>query len=455
MARLPRRPRPSQLYVASGTTLEWYDFMLYAYLTPVMSELFFPRDVTGSELGSLLATFGVFAAGFLVRPLGAIFLGRYGDTHGRRRALLLSVVLMTLPILAIGLLPTYDEIGWGAAALLLVLRLITGFAVGGEFSGVLVALTESAPHDRRGYAAATAHFTSGIGVLIASTLVAILHAVLSNAQMADFGWRIPFFLGAALGIAALGLRRQMRETTSFEAAQQAGVLAANPLGEALRRERGPLFYAFVLTAYMGIGYYTAATFLPSYLQSILDAEPEKVFIGTTAAAVVYAFLAPGAGALSDRVGRKPVMRAGCLGLLVFTWPVFLLMGEVSLFTVVFGQVALIALVLLFTGPFTAVVAELFPTSDRYSGAGVAYNLGTAIFAGTAPLIGTALVKATGYEPAPAFYVMGASLALLAVLARLPETYHRRLPLTPAAERRESSAAAPTPRPRGMTHQPRP
>jgi MHS family proline/betaine transporter-like MFS transporter len=162
-------------------------------------------------------------------------------------------VLMTLPILAIGLLPTYDEIGWGAAALLLALRLMTGFAVGGEFSGVLVALTESAPQDRPGYAAATAHFTSGIGVLIASTLVAILHAVLSNAQMADFGWRIPFFVGAALGIAALGLRRQMRETTSFESAQQAGVLAANPLGEALRRERGPLLYAFMLTAYMGIG----------------------------------------------------------------------------------------------------------------------------------------------------------------------------------------------------------
>jgi MFS transporter, MHS family, proline/betaine transporter len=180
--------------------------------------------------------------------------------------------------------------------------------------------------------------------------------------------------------------------------------------------------------------------MPSYLQSLLDAKPEEVFIGTTAGAVVYAFLAPGAGALSDRVGRKPVMRAGCLGLPVFTWPVFLLMGEISFFTIVFGQVALIALVLLFTGPFTAVVAELFRTSNPNSGAGVAYNLGTAVFAGTAPLVGTALVKATGYKPSPAFYVMAFSFAILAVLARLPETYRRSLTLAPETERGERSEA---------------
>jgi MHS family proline/betaine transporter-like MFS transporter len=433
MAQHPGRSRGSQIFAASGTTLEWYDFTLYAYLAPVISELFFPKDVTGSELGSLLATFGVFAAGFLVRPLGAIFFGRYGDTRGRRRALLLSIVLMTLPIFVIGLLPTYDDIGWGAPILLLALRLITGFSVGGEFSGVLVALTESGRQDRRGFVAATAQFTSGIGVLIASVLVTILHGALSNAQMADFGWRIPFFVGAALGLTALVLRRHMQETPSFEAAKEAGALADNPLGEAVRRERGPLFYVFMLTAYMGVAYYTAATFLPSYLQSILDAKPEEVFIGTTAGAVIYAFVCPLAGALSDRVGRKPVMFAASLALLVFTWPVFLLMGEVTFFTIVFGQVALIAMVLLFTGPFSAVVAELFPTSSRYSGMAVAYNVGNAIFAGTAPLIGTALVKATGYDPAPAFYVMAFSLAILAVLARMPETYHKRLTLKPAEE----------------------
>jgi MFS family permease len=298
--RQPGWPLRSQLYIAAGTTLEWYDFMLYAYLTPVMSELFFPKDVTGSELGSLLATFGVFAAEFLVRPLGAIFLGRYGDTYGRRRALLLSLVLMTLPILAIGLLPTYDEIGWAAPALLLVLRLITGFAVGGEFSGELVALTESARQDRRGYAAATAHFTSGIGVLIASALVAILHAVLSNAQMADFGWRVPFLVGAALGVAALVLRRHMRETTSFEAAQQAGVLAANPLGEALRRERGPLFYAFMLTAYMGVGYYRGD------LHALLSPEPPR----RQAGGGLHRHHGRGRGLRIPRTGRRRTLRPG-------------------------------------------------------------------------------------------------------------------------------------------------
>jgi MHS family proline/betaine transporter-like MFS transporter len=150
----PGASRASRLFAASGTTLEWYDFTLYAYLAPVISELFFPKSVTGSELGSLLATFGVFAAGFLVRPLGAVFFGRYGDTRGRRAALLLSIVMMTVPIFLIGLLPTYDEIGWAAPILLLALRLITGFSVGGEFSGVLVTLTESGQENRRGFAAA-------------------------------------------------------------------------------------------------------------------------------------------------------------------------------------------------------------------------------------------------------------------------------------------------------------
>jgi MHS family proline/betaine transporter-like MFS transporter len=434
MARSPEGSRGSQLFAAAGTTLEWYDFTLYAYLTPVISELFFPKEVTGSELGSLLASFGVFAAGFLVRPLGAIFFGRYGDTRGRRRALLLSVILMTLPIFLIGLLPTYDEIGWGAPILLLVLRLITGFSVGGEFSGVLVALTESGRENRRGFVAATAQFTSGIGVLIASTLVAILHGALSNANMADFGWRIPFFVGGALGLTALLLRRHMRETPTFEAAQEAGALAGNPLGEAFHRERGPLFYVFMLTAYMGVAYYTAATFLPTYLQSILNAKPEEVFIGTTAGSIVYALVCPLAGALSDRVGRKPVMYAASLALWVFTWPVFLLMGEVTFFTIVFGQVAMISMVLLFTGPFSAVVAELFPTSSRYSGMAVAYNVGNAIFAGTAPLIGTALVKATGYDPSPAFYVMVFSVAILGVLWRMPETYRMQLTMAPPERR---------------------
>ena len=432
----PGASRGSRLFAASGTTLEWYDFTLYAYLAPVMSELFFPKSVTGSELGSLLATFGVFAAGFLVRPLGAVFFGRYGDTRGRRAALLLSIVMMTVPIFLIGLLPTYDEIGWGAPILLLVLRLITGFSVGGEFSGVLVALTESGQENRRGFAAATAQFTSGIGVLIASALVAILHHAFSNAQMADFGWRIPFFVGALLGLTALFLRRRMQETASFEEAKEAGALAEHPLGEAMHHERRPLFYVFMLTAYMGVAYYTAATFLPSYLQSILNAKPEEVFVGTTAGAIVYALVCPVAGGLSDRVGRKPVMYAAAVSLLLLTWPIFLLMGEVAYFTIVFGQVAMIAMVLLFTGPFSAVVGELFPTSDRYSGMAVAYNVGNAIFAGTAPLIGTALVKATGYDPSPAFYVMVFSIAIIGVLTQMPETYRKRLTLRPDDERAE-------------------
>jgi MFS transporter, MHS family, proline/betaine transporter len=436
-----KRRRRSELFAAAGTTLEWYDFTLYAYLTPVISELFFPKSVTGSELGSLLATFGVFAAGFLVRPLGAVFFGRFGDRRGRKAALTLSVAMMTVPILLIGLLPTYDEIGWGAPILLLVLRLVTGFSVGGEFTGVLVALTETGRQDRRGFAAATAQFTGGLGVLISSLVVAILQNALSDAQVADWGWRIPFFVGVVLGVGALLMRRHMSETPSFQRAQAAGELTRNPLKEAVHSERKAMFWVFLLTAYMGVAYYTAATFLPTYLQSILDAPAEQVFVGTTIGAIVYAVACPFAGLWSDHVGRKPVMIGAAIALLVLTWPVFLLMGDVSYFTVIAGQVAMIVMVLTFTGPFSAVVAELFPTTSRYSGAAVAYNVGNAIFAGTAPLIGTALVKGTGYDPAPAFYVMAFSAVMLLVLRKIPETGRTKLRDAPDEHEGEAVPAA--------------
>jgi MHS family proline/betaine transporter-like MFS transporter len=181
---------------ALGTTLEWFDFTLYVYLAPVIGELFFPSD---DKLASLLATFGVFAAGYLMRPLGAAFFGRYGDTRGRKAALTLSVLLMSVPMLAISLLPTHEEIGVAAPILLVILRLVQGFSVGGEFSGSIVLLQESSGPGHRGFVSNLAQVTAGAGFLLSSLVATILHASLSTQQMQDWGWRLPFLLGGESG----------------------------------------------------------------------------------------------------------------------------------------------------------------------------------------------------------------------------------------------------------------
>lgn len=421
MTDLDRKRRPVVLG-AVGTTLEWFDFTLYVYLSPVIAQLFFPSE---DELASLMATFGVFAAGYLMRPLGALFFGSYGDRRGRKAALTLSVAMMSGPMIVIGLLPTHDDIGAAAPILLVLLRLVQGFSVGGEFGGSIVLLEESAPPGRRGYVTNLALATAGIGFLVSSLTATLLHAVLSTSQMDEWGWRLPFFLGAAIGVFAFVMRRQMDETESFTAAKESGQLAEAPVRQLLRTERGALLAVFLLVGYSGLTYYLAATFIPSWLQSVIDAEPAEALLAATVGALLYTVLTPFAGLLSDRLGRRVVMAAGALALAIAAYPLFDLMSDGTFASVLVGEVVLMLLVIVFAGPSTPTFTELFGTATRYSGVAVGYGLGMALFGGTAPLLATGLIKWTGSDLAPSYMLIAASLLILVVVASIRETAFER------------------------------
>jgi MFS transporter, MHS family, proline/betaine transporter len=413
-ARVRRRAR--RLGVI-GTTLEWYDFTLYVYLAPVIATLFFP---SGDKLASLLATFAVFAAGYLMRPIGAILFGYYGDTRGRRAALIAAVLLMSVPMLLIAVMPTHSTIGVAAPIILVLLRLVQGLSLGGEFSGTLTLLNESAEPGRRGLTGGFAMFTAGVGMLLASGVSALVHALLSTSQTEEFGWRIAFLLGVAIGLIALIMRVRMTETPAFEAAVTSGARVANPTMEVLEKHRPNALRVFILTGFAGLSGYMIATWLPSYLDTVIGAKPEDALLAATIGTALFAIGCPLAGALSDHTGRKPMLISGAIGFAVFIYPLFLLVGSTELARMIAGFLALELLVLWFNGPFPATVSELFPVTVRFSGIALSYNLASAVFAGTAPLIATALVKATGWNESPALYVIVASIVALFVLVRMPE-----------------------------------
>ena len=427
------RSKGSAQFGTLGAAMEWYDFTLYVFLAPVISQLFFPA---GDPIDSLLATFGVFAAGYLMRPLGAAILGNLGDTRGRKTALGLSIAMMTAAMLLIGLLPTEGSIGVLAPIALVVLRLVQGFSLGGEFSGSIVLLAESADDRRRGFTTNLVQISTGSGMLLSSGSVALLHAVLSDSQMEEFGWRIPFFVGAALGLLAWYLLRT-RVPDSEPPGPAAGEEAEVPLEALLRDERKPLVITFLLNGYQALIYYVVATFVPTFVTSILGGPPEEALLASTVAALAFIALCPPAGALSDRIGRRPVMFAAAAGMVLTSVPLFLLISQVAVAAVLAGQLALMALVVLFTAPALVVATELFTPQTRYSGVAVGYNLGATVFGGTAPLLATALISLTGTDLAPGILLAVASLLVLAVVTRTPETAPARL----GGERAYSTASA--------------
>jgi MHS family proline/betaine transporter-like MFS transporter len=403
---------------ALGTTLEWYDFALYLYLAPVLAGLFFPSH---DGITSLLATFAVFAVSYLMRPVGALFFGQLGDRLGRKTALIASLSLMIAPMVAIGLLPTWSAIGIAAPILLVAMRMAQGFSVGGEFSGTLVLMSESSSDERRGFAAGIAMSAVGLGLLLASGMAALLHTLLTASQMNAYGWRIGFLIGAAIGVVALFMRTRMPETPAFAATRDAGATETHPTIQALKRHPRQMLTVFALTGFAGISGYMTITWLPSFLQTTIHANAADTLIASSLGSVVMIMLCPLAGRLADRIGRRPVMMIGAAFLAVLAYPLFEFVAAPSFLRIVVGTMALMTIVTFYLGGFSATISELFPTETRYSGVCVSYNLAQAVFSGTTPLLATALIHWTGWQMAPAVYLIVAAIAVLMVLSTLPET----------------------------------
>lgn len=395
-----------------GNLLEWYDFAVYGFLASVFAKNFFPQS---SPSAALLSVFGVFAASFIVRPLGSVLFGHVGDRYGRRTALIASAGLMSVSTVAVGFLPTFETVGVLAPVLLLLLRLAQGLSIGGEYMTSAVYLAENAAVRWRG--AVTSLVTAGCngGMLLGSAIGALTAGLLTPEQLAAWGWRLPFLLGIALGGFAVLLRRAVALEPPIEAP------AELPLVTAFREAWRTILRASLINFLLGVSYYLIFVYLSTWLQQVDGFSPGLALELNSASMLLVLVLCIVFAALSDRIGRKPLLIVGFFGLVVLSWPLFSLMRSGNDALALMGQMGFAVLIAVYGGPMPAALVEMFPRRIRCTAVGISWNLAIGIGGGTAPMVAVLLVAWTGSQMAPAFYLIAAAGIALAATLTLPET----------------------------------
>jgi MHS family proline/betaine transporter-like MFS transporter len=400
-----------------GNLVEWYDFALFGAFATLLAAAFFPE---ADPVSGLLTTFAVFGVAFLARPAGALLFAHYGDRLGRRRALATTILLMAVVTAGIGLLPGYASAGWLAPVLLVLLRAGQGVAVGGEYGGSAAFVVEYAPADRRGWYGGWQWATVALGLAAGIAMAALLSATMDGSALRGWGWRLAFLLALPLGLVGLYIRLRIEETPGFRAVQRLGGAARTPLADTLRIARRQVVVGFGIVAAVSATFNIVFVFLPSHLATTGRAPLDRALATALVGLLVGAAAAP----LSDRVGRRPLLLAGVVALLILTLPVtaLLLRGEPG--SLLLGY-SLIGLALGTLVPSTF-LAELFPTRLRYSGLSLTYGLASALFGGTAPAVATLLIRRTGAALSPAWYATTLALVAMACVLLAPETIGRPL-----------------------------
>lgn len=408
---------------AIGQFVEWYDFVIYAYSAAMIAKLFFPNT---DPAAALLSTFAVYAVGFIMRPLGGFVFGSLGDRIGRRKVLSLVILMMGGATVAIGLLPTYAQIGIMAPILLVVCRLIQGLSAAGETVGSNSFVAEHAPAEKRGLYVAFTYSFANIPPIVAALFVLFLTNVLSGDDYASWGWRIPFLIGGPLALIGLYIRNKVDESPAFKATQAAKRVASTPLRDAVQSQKQQMAFSFALAAFSSLGFYTLSGYFVSYLTTTVGLDSNSALISNSIALFVAFLVMILGGRLSDAFGRKPLLLAGVIINALVCIPAYLLASQGSLLSAVLGQSLLAFGCGLFWGPVGIALLELFPTRTRFSASAVSYNMAYTIFGGTAPFIGVWLVMQTGSKIAPAVYMAVISVAVLLVVLCMPETSKRSL-----------------------------
>jgi len=424
----PDAPSPATLRKATigatiGSVVEWFDVAVYGYLASVLGGVFFPSD---NPTTALLSSFAVFGVAFAVRPLGGIFFGALGDRIGRQKTLAWVILLVSVATLCTGLLPSYASIGLLAPILLVLLRLIQGFSAGGEMGGASAFVAEYSPPKRRGYLVSWVEMGCILGFLLGSVVVLLLNVALTAEQMQSWGWRIPFLMAAPLGVIGLYIRNRLEETPEFAALRRDGNIARHPLRESITKHWRAILRTAGYALFQNAALYVILTFIPTFQTDTLGYEDTVSSVSSVISMTIVCLTIPLTGALSDRLGRRPVLGASCVLATVFSYPLFLLMDSASPTLAVLAHIGLGLILGIFLGPTLAAMNELFTTRVRYGGFSLGYNLSVSAFGGTAPFLVTLLIAQTGVNASPAFFIMAAAIITLVVILFTRETAPRRV-----------------------------
>lgn len=391
-----------------GNIMEWYDFAVYGYFAPIIGAHFFPSD---DPTASVIAAFGVFAAGFLMRPFGSIILGRIGDKRGCKAALTLSIILMAIPTFLIGVLPDHAAIGVAASGLLVLMRLLQGLSVGGEYTTSIVFLVETCPQKRRGFFASWSIWGAVAGILLGSSVGALISNLLTPDQVSAWGWRIPFLFGICIGFTGLYIRKHV---TAPDAAPEEE-RPKSPILEAFRNEWRAMLRIIGINVVNAVGFYMIFVYAASWLKEYAHYSRAEALDINSLNMLAMLVMIPIFAIISDKIGRKPILLTAVIGLLALSYPLLNLMHSGNEMHTLLGQFGFAVLIGMIFGVYPAAMVEMVAPRVRVSALSVGYNLCLGIFGGTTPLICTYLITKSHDDMALAFYLMAAAVVSLITL----------------------------------------
>lgn len=400
-----------------GNVMEWYDFAIYGYFATIIGKLFFPSD---NPAVSLIASFGAFAAGFLVRPIGGLFFGRIGDLYGRQKAMFLSVLVMAIPTVLIGLLPTYNSIGIMAPILLIVCRIAQGLSVGGEFTSSLVFLTENAPAGKRASYAVWGAWGASAGTLLGAGMGYLVASVLTQNQLESVGWRVPFLIGGGIAFFGFWLRRGLKT-------EVLGAHSSSPAKDIFTKYRWEIIRGILLNIGFAVAFYTIFVFTVSFLQQVAGFSAEKSLRNNVICMSVLLLILPISAKISDKYGRKKVLATGLFILVVGAIPLFKVMGEGIRWVTIGCELVITIAVAILSGTIAAANVELMPKEVRCTGLAFSFNLAVGVFGGLTPMLIAWMLDYLKDPAAPGYWVAAtAAVSLLTLLFGVRETYREEI-----------------------------
>lgn len=400
MSSITKEQKRTLFLSSLGGVLEFYDFIIYIFLAPILEKVFFADS---SSYVATLKTLAIFAVGYLVRPIGGIVFSHFGDRYGRKIVFLLTVLFMAVPSFAIGLLPTPAEIGILAPILLLLFRLMQGLALGGEIPAAITFVSEHVSKEKRGFALATLFFGINMGLLLGSLITTITTSLLTSEEILNYGWRIPFLIGGVAGMLSIFLRRHLHETDAFKALRKQDVESV-PLFTLMRYSYKNVIQGIFLVA---LGSVTVFLYLywPQYLHQYMDYDFATLMRINTGATLLLNIMILFGGIMVDKIGNRTIYLACATLLILLTYPLFMLFNYQSIDLVIFSYMIFSLLFSFIPAAYSSILTTLFPTSVRYTGVAMSYNLAYGLFGGLSPVICTIAIHSFDSVMAPAFFVI--------------------------------------------------